>query len=235
MDDFDTPFHNEDGETSFGPHKNIALCSPVHFQDNWSFDCIDDFSRKNSFLDNSGIQNRDQNNPAGLSYPAVGRASVAVEYENNKSASSAASNSTFNKSIDHSNSQLKSQMFDYQSSKYDSSGDISDDAKPNKDFQGLKQYPDFPQLLYTGSSQHRHSSEGNSHHHFHSSSDQVQQHRSRQDLLEDSIFQDEDSNGKGTLPFLCIFISPSNSYTVKYLRLAVTEILAIFLFQYTYI
>ena len=199
MDDLDTPFHHDGGETSFGSHKSVSLShqehgfSPDNFEDSWSFDYIDEISRKD-FFNNPYNQNDDK---YGHSYNGTSKASVAVDYSQSvKSVPAASSHLSANKlNFEQSSTSANSNSFEYQSSKRNASRDVPANAEPNKDYHSLKQCQDLSQVLYHDSVQQN--LDISSHHHqlHRSSTGQSQQHGNQQNL-QGSIFQDEDSCGK---------------------------------------
>ena len=199
MDDLDTPFHNDDGETSFVSHKQSVLShqdhgfSPDHFP-NWSFDYVDELSRRSSFLESQCNQTVEQVNVSAYSYLEANRAGVSTDCEMTlESVVAAKSNLTSKENnSEQSDCHIPSQLFEYHGAKSDSSRTMDEDAKSNKNYHSLRHVPDF-QALYTDQvGSHVCTNRAN----LQQLDDQVPSHHIQQSIHQAPIYQDENSNGK---------------------------------------
>ena len=203
MDELDTPFHHDGGNTSFGSHKSVNLSyqeqafSPDRLEESWSFDYIEELSRKEHFFNNTYSQTVDK---YGTSYSESIKARVGVDYsqtvERCQTAPSNLSHLSQSERVT-GDQQIKMEAFEQQHSKISASRGFSDDISPNKDYHSLKRCQEFPQVMYNDSLQPiQQNSDIPSHQLHYQPVDQAQSARQHPALQQSAMFPDDDSNGE---------------------------------------
>ena len=196
MDDLDTPFHQDHEDQSFISHKQPIL-SPDQFPENWSVDYVEEFSRRNSIFDNQCSQTIEKVCVSAYSYSEINRAGVAADCAMTlKNAEAASSNSvTHDNSGTQAECHIPSHVFEYHGNRGDCTTSKDDDTKQTKSYHSLVQVPDL-EALYTESMDRmdtRVNSNEASHSHLEA---KLQQQRCQQNIVQASVYQDENSNGE---------------------------------------
>lgn len=198
MDDLDTPFHHDDDDTPFVPSKMVALShqdhgfSPDHYHDDWSFDYLDSSSRRNSFIDSQCNPNINKCNITVPSYSDTNRVGIAADYELSGESSHTTKSNFFSKErvSEHPDLHVPSQVYEYRCVRSDSSANMIEDSKSNKNYHCVRQCPDFQSLYVDQGEQQQLSNRTSQHHYRHQDNPRYQQQSQRA-----AMFQDEDSKG----------------------------------------
>ena len=201
MDDLDTPFHNDVEDSSFISHKQSIL-SPDQFPENWSIDCMEEFSRRNGFTESQCNQTVEKVSLSAYSYSETNITRISGECAIATSSPNSASKENSNGPAD---CHIPSHVFEYRGNKGDSLRTKDEDAKQNTNFHSLVQVPDL-QALYTDKIEQMErdlSSIGTSHPQLEG---QSPHHRIQQNSIQASMYQDENSNGKRIIHYCFLFL-----------------------------
>ena len=201
MDDLDTPFHNDVEDSSFISHKQSIL-SPDQFPENWSIDCIEEFSRRNGLFDSQCNQTVEKVSVSTYSYSETNIARISGDCAIATASSNSASKENSNEPAD---CHIPSHVFEYRGNKGDSLRTKYEDSKQNTNFHSLEQVPDL-QTLYTDKIEQMErdvSSIGTSHPQLES---QSPHQRIQQNSIQASMYQDENSNGKCIIHTCFLFL-----------------------------